>query len=201
MSCSYAHSSHWWSQELYMGSKAIVWLREPFEPAESFSLTFRVGVVPWWTVCPLLNCHYFTNSSKFTSFKCVTRSHQLHNCSALQPITTNGFPCIRVKGKLVYFTFWSFSSSLSSFSLIINVLQSGLYEDFHCTLIRQWYVSESPYLCLFTEKLAQGLAHGGQRDAVCPFPLKGDRNVGWFSGTENGSISSHQVLLVWIFIP
>lgn len=129
-------------------------------------------------------------------FKCVTISHQLHNCLALQPITTNRFPCISVKGKQVYFTFWSFSSSLSSFSLIINVLQSGLYGGFDCTLIRQWYVSESPYLCLFTEKLAQGLAHGSQRDAVCPFPLKGDRNVSWFSGIENGSISSHQVLLV-----
>lgn len=132
---------------------------------------FQGWTGPLWTVWPLTNCHYFTNSSELTSFfKCVTISHQFCGCLALQPTTTKGFHCNRVKGYQVYFTFWSFSSPLPSVKETEHASVRPVWWLSLHSLIWQWNGPENPYLCLFTEEPARGLARGGQWDALCSFP-------------------------------
>lgn len=112
---------------------------------------FQGWTGPLWRVWPRTNCHYFTNSSELTFLKCVTISHQLCSCLALQPATTKGFHCISVKSYQVYFTFLF----ISPFFCLLkrqNMLQSGLYDGFHCTLVFVSEMVQKSRICAFSQR-------------------------------------------------
>lgn len=159
---------------------------ESFVPAEGSSLTFRVGLVPWRTV--------FNKLSLLQQFCWVylffkTISHQARDCLALQPMKTNGFHRSSVKGKQVY----PDPSASLNHQTCFRQVRTRAFTALSCATVK-W--SRKPLSVLFHRGAGSRISTWGSTGCSLPFPLERDKNVSWFSGFENGSISSCWALFV-----
>lgn len=170
---------------------------ESFEPAEGFSLTFRFGLALWWTVCPLTNCHYFTSSSEFTSFFLTAWLSIISRVTGITACNNKWFSLHQCKGHtgifylliLFFFPFFCLFNHQTCFSLVcVRAFTALSY------LTVKW--SRKPISVPFHRGDCSWISTRGSTGCSLLFPLKVDRNVSWFLGIENGSISSHWVLLV-----